>query len=275
VHHALDTSPAAVQAWANDHKEEVDRAVRDAKNPNICRTAAAAPARRARQARSRPTALLPKAEARKKIDAVLDRVRKGEDFAKVARQESDDSSAAEGGDLGCFQRGSMVKPFEDAAYALAPGEISPVVESQYGFHVIKLDAIYKDADAEAFGRQQVAKGLMETHEAEAMAAETAKKVLAAVKSGTKFDTAVAAALPSPGETRQGQEQDSGAERGGFRSTESDRPRVEYRRRSTRAATRFKAFRRGQSVARWRSSSRRTATSQTTSSSSTTATPSFS
>jgi len=224
VHHALDTSPAAVQAWASDHKEEVDRVFETRKSQYLpeCRSARHVLVKLAPGATDEQ-----KAEARKKIDLVLDRVRKGEDFAKVARQESDDTSAAEGGDIGCFQRGSMVKPFEDAAYALAPGQISPVVESQFGFHVIKLDAIYKDADAEAFGRQQVAKTLMETHEAEAMAAETAKKVLAAVKSGTKFDAAVAAALPSRPKKKAGSKSKATApSEEPSEGTESDRPRVE-------------------------------------------------
>lgn len=63
-------------------------------------------------------------------------------FAELARKNSDDpGSAAQGGDLDFFARGSMVKPFEDAAWALQPGQISDVVESDFGYHVILLTAV--------------------------------------------------------------------------------------------------------------------------------------
>lgn len=79
-------------------------------------------------------------KARAKAEEILKRVRAGEDFAALARQFSDDTSNKNtGGDLGWFGRGVMVKPFEDAAFGLQPGEISNVVETQFGFHVIKLD----------------------------------------------------------------------------------------------------------------------------------------
>lgn len=69
-------------------------------------------------------------------------VAKPSDFAAVAKARSDDpGSAEEGGDLGFFGRGAMVRPFEDAVFALKPGEISPVVESDFGYHVIQLEEI--------------------------------------------------------------------------------------------------------------------------------------
>jgi peptidyl-prolyl cis-trans isomerase SurA len=61
----------------------------------------------------------------------------GEDFALLARTYSDDPSGAEGGDLGWFSRGEMVPEFEEAAFSLGVGEISGVVETQYGFHIMK------------------------------------------------------------------------------------------------------------------------------------------
>ena len=80
-----------------------------------------------------------RAEIRKKIEGLLAEVRAGADFAKLARQHSDDRTAEEGGDLGEFPRGRMVKPFEDAAFSMQPGDLSDVVESRFGFHIIKLE----------------------------------------------------------------------------------------------------------------------------------------
>jgi peptidyl-prolyl cis-trans isomerase D len=73
---------------------------------------------------------------RKKIDGIRAQVTAA-NFADMARRYSQDNSAAKGGDLGVFARSTMVKPFGDAVAALKPGEISPVVETQYGYHIVQ------------------------------------------------------------------------------------------------------------------------------------------
>ena len=78
--------------------------------------------------------------ARQKAEDLLKRVRAGEDFATLAKEFSEDpGSRAQGGDLGWFSRGEMVKEFEDAAFALKEGEVSGVVESPFGYHIIKVE----------------------------------------------------------------------------------------------------------------------------------------
>ena len=79
-----------------------------------------------------------KAEARKKIEELRQRLLKGEDFVTLAREFSEGPSNVKGGDLGYFGRGQMVKPFEDAAFALNIGELSDVVETRFGYHLIKV-----------------------------------------------------------------------------------------------------------------------------------------
>jgi len=79
-----------------------------------------------------------KGKARARILEIKKKLDGGADFATLAKQYSEGPSAANAGDLGYFRRGQMVKPFEDAAFALKPGEISDVVETRFGFHLIKV-----------------------------------------------------------------------------------------------------------------------------------------
>ena len=84
-----------------------------------------------------------KAAAKAKAEKILAQLRKSpNDFAKLAKENSQDPGSAErGGDLDFFGKGMMVKPFEEAAYALKEGEISDVVQSDFGFHIIRLTAL--------------------------------------------------------------------------------------------------------------------------------------
>ena len=81
------------------------------------------------------------AEKRNKAEQVLELAKSGEDFTELAKQYSEGPTGPRGGDLGTFTRGRMVKPFDDAAFSLKEGEISDIVETHFGFHIIKLEKI--------------------------------------------------------------------------------------------------------------------------------------
>jgi peptidyl-prolyl cis-trans isomerase C len=68
---------------------------------------------------------------------VLDKLKNGESFARLAEQYSIDGTRKRGGDLGFFGRGAMVREFEDAAFKLNKGEVSGLVRTQFGYHIIK------------------------------------------------------------------------------------------------------------------------------------------
>ena len=81
-----------------------------------------------------------RAEKKAFAEKLLEEVKTGKDFAELARVNSDDAaSAVKGGNLGYFTRGSMVKPFEQAAFNMKPGDISEVVETTFGYHIIKVE----------------------------------------------------------------------------------------------------------------------------------------
>lgn len=125
----VEVSPKDVEDFYNEHKEERFTTPQRVRARHILFSLAANASE----------------EEKKKVRAtatdVLTKARNGEDFAKLAETYSQDkATAVNGGDLDFFQRGRMVKPFEDAAFALPVGGISDLVETQFGIHIIKVEA---------------------------------------------------------------------------------------------------------------------------------------
>ena len=79
-----------------------------------------------------------KAEARKKITEVQQKLKDGGDFAALAKEYSEGPSSTRGGYLGYFRRGQMVGPFEEAAFSMKPNEVSDLIETRFGYHLIKV-----------------------------------------------------------------------------------------------------------------------------------------
>lgn len=187
----VERSAKGIAEFAEKNKEEIDKSWESAKKQFTpeCRVA------RHFLVKSEEVDETKKAAAKKKAQDALDRVTKGEDFADVAREISDDvSSGLRGGQLGCVGKGMMVKPFEDAVFSLDKGKVSGIIETEYGYHVVKVDYIAKDAEAEKLGRDQITEQLFVAHEIERLAAESAKAVLGAIQGGKSLDDALKAQL---------------------------------------------------------------------------------
>jgi len=115
-------------------------------------------------------------DKKQQILSILENARAGEDFAALAREHSEDSSREQGGQLGVFGRGSMVKPFEEAAFSMKAGEISDPVRTQFGWHIIKVENVNeaKTLTLEE-SMEQIKKRLMETH-SKTLASDAAEAV---------------------------------------------------------------------------------------------------
>ena len=83
-------------------------------------------------------------EKQQQLEKLLTQIRSGKSFEELAREHSEDGTAADGGDLGWFKPGEMVPAFETAAFALAAGEVSDIVQSPFGLHLIKVDELKEE-----------------------------------------------------------------------------------------------------------------------------------
>jgi peptidyl-prolyl cis-trans isomerase D len=136
-----------------------------------------------------------KKKAREKIDAAAARLKKGDDFATVARAVSDGKTANIGGRVGCLNAKSYGPGAEELTAAikdLRSGAVSPVVETTRGFHLIRRDGELAAADLETVGKREVARELATLQKAEGAAREYAQAVLTRMKSGATLEAATEA-----------------------------------------------------------------------------------
>lgn len=182
-------APADVAAWYDAHKGEYENA--KARHILIRFQGSPVPVKKDQKD-------LSDAEALAKTQALRDRITKGEDFAAIAKAESDDTgSGAQGGDLGSFGRGRMVPAFEQAAFSLPVGEVSQPVKSQFGYHLIQVQE--RSAKALAEVQAEIEKRLTTENAQKAM--EEFKKSAKPTLDESYFG-APAAAAPAPGAPAQ-------------------------------------------------------------------------
>jgi len=124
VHAKLDVTWREVEEYYEEHAEEVARVAEAYEVAGILVTPKVSEAAKRR--------------AIERMTRVRDRLAAGDPFEDLAREFSEDASAQAGGDLGTFGRGAMVPEFEDAAFALEPGEVSGIVPTRFGFHIIEV-----------------------------------------------------------------------------------------------------------------------------------------
>ena len=116
------------------------------------------------------------------INRIYDRIRSGRDFEDLASEFSDCPSRSIGGDLGFFGKGTMIKEFENAAFALKPGEISEVIETSFGFHIIKME----DRNEEEIRVRHILKMIQPTEADITETVEAMQDVLRLLRKGEDF-----------------------------------------------------------------------------------------
>jgi peptidyl-prolyl cis-trans isomerase C len=133
---AVEVNDAEAKAFYDENKEDFNKP-EQVKASHILIKVAPIPDQSATP-EQKAAAEAAKTAAKAKIDGLLKQVKAGGDFAAIAKENSDCPSKVRGGDLGFFDKSSMVKEFADAAFAMKVGQISDVVETQFGYHIIKV-----------------------------------------------------------------------------------------------------------------------------------------
>jgi peptidyl-prolyl cis-trans isomerase D len=132
-------------------------------------------------------------QGKKAADDILAQLRAGGDFGAIARKSSEDTvSAAKGGDLGCFARGTMVPEFENVAFNLEPGVLSEPVKTQYGYHIIQLKELRKEHVKPLDEVKETLKAELVTERAQAQAERVAGDMAQALAGGRKLEEAASA-----------------------------------------------------------------------------------
>jgi peptidyl-prolyl cis-trans isomerase D len=186
-------SDAEIDAWIGEHQEAV-RAQYDEDFDRVYNQPKKVRARHILMKFEESDPESARAEVRRRMEAVLAAARAdGADFEALAKEYSEDSSAPRGGDLGFFDDKRMVAPFTAAAFALQPGQVSELVETQYGLHVIKVEEV-QEAKVQSFDevKRSIALELVRDEKAPEKAKEFATRLLGVLDGS--LDAAAAAEL---------------------------------------------------------------------------------
>jgi peptidyl-prolyl cis-trans isomerase D len=189
----LDSSPAAVDKWAAENKAMVDASWETAK-ANF--SAGCAPTREILFEIGPGANDEDRAAIRKKIESARQRLISGESFASVARSVSEGQTAVQGGELGCVGASYGIGSEEvlKAAAALKPGEISGIIETPRGLHLLQVDAKLDAANLEPSGRRFVAQKLYVHAASDEQVKAFAENLIARTKAGAKLEDALEAQL---------------------------------------------------------------------------------
>jgi peptidyl-prolyl cis-trans isomerase D len=177
-----------LQVYYQAHSEEFKQEAEACAAHILVKVKPAAPASGASPADA--TVGHPEDVARTLAQGLLDQIKGGADFAALAKKSSEDQgSAASGGDLGCFGRGRMVPAFDEAVFAMQAGQVSDLVHSNFGFHIIKLGSIREEIVPTLSTVKERVRQLVIAQKVEAMADQKSGALAAALARGKKLDEA--------------------------------------------------------------------------------------
>jgi parvulin-like peptidyl-prolyl isomerase len=193
----LSATEDEIRAWMGEHAEEVTREY-EANRHRYTGLEKQVRARHILIEVAEDAADEVKAAARTRIDSALRRARAGEDFAALARELSEDpGSARRGGDLGWNPRGRMQPSFDEAMFELTAGQISDVVTTRFGYHVIRGEGVREGDVPEDDAKRELADDLYRRARASELAREAAARAIADLRSGTSMEELGRRLRPAP------------------------------------------------------------------------------